>query len=77
MEIKKDAIVVQEKAAGLAVSGILKRQIKGPSAHDFCFGLVVIGADKYLIGMACKPQRNQVASLSAVFLDESVIFSDK
>lgn len=77
LEIAKDAIVVQETGAGLAVSGILRRQIKGANAHEFCFGLVVIGAENYMIGMTCKPQRNQVASLGAVFRDKTVIVAAK
>lgn len=77
LKIKKDEIIVHEKDTGLAVSGVLKRQPKDASAHDFCFGLVVVSADKYLIGMECKPKRNQVESLGAVFRNESVIFPDR
>jgi len=77
LDIGKGKIAVHEKAASVAVSGVVTRQIINTSEHDYCFGLVVISADKYMIGTVCKPTINQLESFEKLFGREPVIFAPK
>jgi hypothetical protein len=77
IDIKKSDIVTQENERSLAVFGIVGHRILNTKEQDFCFSLVVIGEDKYLTAAVCRPAKDTLGALVALFTQQPVITFDK
>jgi hypothetical protein len=77
IDIARADMTTHEKAGSVGVSGILKRKIQNSRQEDFCFAVVVIGADKYLAGAVCRPKKSTLEPFAALFSKEPIISFEK